>query len=322
MVIHLIVDYSFLYYKYKFQLDSGKMRRLTAPIDWKGAVIEKDISQIYYSLKEIEGFRRRFENAGYDVFISVCFDMPSDRRKKLLAKFGGEEAANKYKSNRVKKLTEEDFENIQFVQRLLDDAGYNTYRIDEFESDDIIANLISTYGDAFDFNIIYTPDLDLLAHIGTNVSACRYKAMRGYTDVSMRNFQEYLESELKCQMPYNALILYKTTVGDKSDCIDGIRKFGQKAFDKLVDKLNSEGQDWSELRDYDNVEKLLDRLISKGYFTEEQGKQAKLSLLLVRPLEFKNDDGSVIELAQPNKHSNKDLRSQAYMKYAMKSLVE
>ena len=322
MILHIIVDYSFLYYKYKFQLDSGKMRRLTAPMNWKGAVIEKDISQIYYSIKEIEGFRRRFENAGHDVFVSVCFDMPSNKRKELFAKFGGQEVAEKYKSNRVKHLSEEDFENIQFVEKLLGEAGYNTYRIPEYESDDIIAHLIDTYNKAFDFSIIYTPDLDLLAHISSNVSACRYKALKGYTDIGLRNFSDYIGTELKCQMPYNALILYKSTVGDKSDCIDGIKKFGPKAFDKLVNKLNSEGQDWNELRDYDNVEKLLVRLTNEGYFTEEQGKQALLSLLLVRPLEFKDDDGRVIEVEEPNKQSTKELRSKAYLQYSMESLVE
>ena len=321
MLLHLLVDYSFLYYKYKFQLDSGRIRRLTAPLNWKGAVIEKDISQIYYSIKEIEGFRRRFENAGHDVFISICFDSPS-KRKELLQKIGEEAEANKYKSNRVKHLSDEDFENIQFVQKLLTKAGYNTYRFNGYESDDIIAHLINNYGGAFDYNVIYTPDLDLLAHISTNVSACRYKAAKGYTDVGIKNFSDYIGTELKCQMPYNALILYKATVGDKSDCIDGIKKFGVKAFDKLVDKLNTEGVDWTLFRDYDKVKELINNLVSTGYFTEDQGNQAQTSLLLVRPLEFINDDGSAIEVVQPKNHSNKDLREAAYMEYGMKSLVE
>ena len=121
MIVHAIVDYSFLYYKYKFQLDSGKMRRLTTAIDWKGAVIEKDISQIYYSIKEIEGFRRKLETAGHNVFVSVCFDMKSARKKQ--SDETSADAADKYKSNRVKRLSDEDFENIQFVEKLLSDSS-------------------------------------------------------------------------------------------------------------------------------------------------------------------------------------------------------
>ena len=50
MKAHIIIDYSFLYYKYKFQLESGKMKRLTQLMEWHGANIEKDVSQIYYSI--------------------------------------------------------------------------------------------------------------------------------------------------------------------------------------------------------------------------------------------------------------------------------
>ena len=316
MLVHAIVDYSFLYYKYKFQLDSGKMRHLTAPINWKGTVIEKDISQIYYSIKEIEGFRRKLEMAGHDVIVSVCFDMPS-MRKQGDSTPEGDEAANKYKSNRVKRLNEDDFENIQFVQKLLSDAGYNTYRFEGFEADDIIAHLVNNYRDAFDYNVIYTPDADLLVHINTNVGACRYKAKRGYASVDINNFSEYLGEEMKCQMPYNALVLFKSTVGDKSDCIDGIKKFGPKAFDKLVDTLNASGLDWTTMRDWRQVEEVITRLGESGYFTPDQTTQALESLSLVRPMVFEEN---VVQA--PMKHSTRELREASYMPYGMKTLVD
>lgn len=315
MLVHEIIDYSFLYYKYKFQLESGKMKRLTAPINWKGTVIEKDISQIYYSIKEIEGFRRKLEQAGHNVFVSVCFDMPSSRKK--ASDDTGEEAADKYKSNRVKKLNDDDFENIQFVEKLLSQAGYNTYRYDNFEADDIIAHLITNYSDAFDYNVIYTPDMDMLVYVGNKVGASRYKVMRGYTNVDINNFSEYLSQELKCTMPYNGLILYKATVGDKSDCIDGIKKFGPKAFDKLVEFLNNQGIDWARMADWRQVELVLNTLGSSGYFTAEQCKQSLESLSLVRPMIF--EPGFVPE---PIKHSTRELREASYMPYGMRTLVD
>ena len=315
MLVHLLVDYSFLYYKYKFQLESGYMRRLTTPMEWHGAVIEKDISQIYYSIREIEGFRRKLEEVGHNIFVSVCFDMPSGR-KKGAADGAGDEAQAKYKSNRVKHLNDEDFENIQFVQKLLTDAGYNTYRFENYEADDIIAHLIDNYCNAFDYNVIYTPDLDLLVHINPKVGASRYKAKLGYSSVDLNNFSQYLSQELKCNMPYNALLLYKATVGDKSDCIDGIKKFGPKAFDKLVAYLDSTGIDWSGMGDWRIVESYIKSLGETGYFNPDQTMQALESLSLVRPMAF---DEGVIQ--PPVNHSNRELREKAYSPYGMKSLI-
>lgn len=318
MVVHIIVDYSYLYYKYKFQLESGKIRRLSINMPWNGVVIDKDISQIYYSIKEIEGFRRKLEQAGHNVVTSVCFDMPSNRKNTEIGSSEiGEDAANKYKSNRTKKLSDSDFENIQFTEKLLSDAGHNTYRFTGYEADDIVAHLVHNYSNQFDYTVIYTPDLDLLAHINPKVGVSRYKVMRGYSSIDINNFSVYLEQELKCKMPYNGLILFKATVGDKSDCIDGIKKFGPKAFDKLVDYLSLNGVNWSLMGDYRQVENVITQLKQTGYFTAEQTNQALESLSLVRPMQF--DTGAVPD---PIKHSTYELREKSYMRYGMKTLVE
>lgn len=314
-LIHLVVDYSFLYYKYKFQLDSGKMKRLSAPVDWKGTVIEKDISQIYYSIKEIEGFRRKWEKMGHDVFVSVCFDMPS-ARKQNTDESG--EAAGKYKSNRIKRLNEEDFDNIQFVEKLLSDAGHNTYRLENYEADDLVAHMVDNYKDVFAATIVYTPDADMLVHVQPKVGVCRYKTGKGYSEISVSNFEEYISDEMKCYIPYNGLMLFKATVGDKSDCIDGIKKFGPKAFDKLVEHLNMNYEiNWPTMNQFGNVAHTLKMLHDDGYFTDEQFKQAEESLSLVRPM--------IVEygvLADPTKHSTQALREQSYSRCNMMSLIE
>lgn len=314
MLIQIIVDYSYLYYKYKFQLDSGKMRRLTYPMEWHGAVMERDISQIYYSIKEIEGFRRKLEAIGHNVFVSVCFDEKSDKHKNDDVS----EAARKYKSSRIKHLTDDDFEAIRFVEKLLSDAGYNTYRFDGHESDDTIAYIVKHFAPAFDYNVIYTPDLDIISNVSTNVGVSRYKSTKGYSSVDINNFTTYLEAELKCQMPYNALTLYKSTVGDKSDDIDGIKKFGPKAFNKLVDHLTSHGINWEQMGDCDQVKHILTQLMDSGYFTPEQGAQALDCLTIVRPLEGWEE----FEIHEPTKHSTREMREASYMRLGMKSLVD
>lgn len=315
MKIHGIVDYSFLYYKYFFQLESGKMRRLTAPIEWNGVIMERDVSQIYYSIREIEGFRRQLEQLGHEVVLSICFDMPSERSKTVDDNGEKTEGAAKYKSNRVKRLSEEDFKNIQYVERLLSDAGYNTYRIDGFEADDIVNHLVRTEKDNFDYTIIYTPDSDLLVNIGPKVGASRYKSKYGYASVDMNNYSTYLEGEFKvAEMPYNALMLFKSTVGDNSDSIDGINKFGPKAFDRLVAHLNSLNVDWSNCGTYEGTLGLIEKC--RGYLKDEQIEQAIDSLSMVRPMIF--EDGVI---TKPTKVSTSQLREESYMRCGMKSLI-
>lgn len=320
MRVHGIVDYSYLYYRYKLILDSGKMSRLSSTVEENGVLVNRDVSKIYYSIKDIEGFVKKLESAGHEVIMSICFDMPTKRKEASEGASEGEiQAAKNYKSNRTTRLGELDFENIRIVEELLKGAGYNTYRFEEgedsegLEADDIVNNLIRYYKDEFDYNIIYTPDSDLLVNICDNVGAMRYKSMRGYTNVNRGNFEEYISKEFKCRVPYNALMLYKCTCGDKADNIAGIVRFGPKAFDKLVNHIESNFDiDWSEYGNFEKTEELLDMCC--GYLNEDQIRQAKESLDKVKPIDVKF-------IEKPTSKSTTELREKSYMRYNMKSLV-
>ena len=306
MVLHCIVDFSYLYYKYKFQLEAGYLKRLNAEVNGE----ERDISNIYYPIREIMSFRRKFENEGKKVISSICFDTPS-----IIRKSEGTESAEVYKANRVSKLTSDDIDNIREIEKMLSTAGYNTYRFEGYEADDIIAELVRVYKDCFDFNVIYTPDMDLAVHISDNVSLQRYKAGKGYTEISLGTYNTLLSQECKCDVPYNSIVLYKITVGDKSDNIKGIQKFGVKAFDKLVNYLNDKKLNWPMLSDYNNVGMVLDYLRSTDYFTDVQYAQAKEALELVKPMPFE------IEIQKPEKESTVILRESAFKEMGMNSLI-
>jgi hypothetical protein len=325
MDLHVVVDYSFLYYKYKFQVDYGKQKRLTQMMEWHGVNIEKDVSIIYYSMREIESIRRKFVKDGYKVIISVCFDAKSARKE------SSEEgdAASKYKSSRKKVLNTQDYEDIQFVMDTLSTAGYNVYRYDGLEADDLVTYLAQTYCEIFDRTIIYTSDADLLVNVRPGVEVNRHKSNSGYTLVNMDNFVEYCGLQFKCNMPYNAIMLYKCTVGDKSDEIKGIMKFGAKAFDKMVAFLDTKGINWSAVRSYDGTVQVVEFLYKSGYFTDVQYKECKESLELVNPAVF-NPDGTVVvygrvivtgEIPNPTKISSMESRELAYGKYGMASLI-
>lgn len=310
MKVHLIFDFQFLYYKYKFALDSGRMKRLSAPVDVGGVRVEKDISQVYYALREMEGIRKRLEYGGNDVTVSICFDSKSNRKDQ------GTSESKAYKANRENKLNSDDFDNIDLVRQMLTEAGYNTYKLEGIEADDIIYNLVSKYKDSFDYTMIVTCDLDIGVNIQGSVGLYRFKSTSGYSAIDEAHFNEVVDAELKCHVPYNAIMLYKCTVGDKSDNIAGIKRFGPSAFNKLVDYLGSfDDIDWNGLRTKEKVAEILDKC--GGYFTDEQMTQAKESLELVAPILISSAD-----IPFPAKKSSRELREEAYMKLNMQSLVE
>lgn len=310
MKVHLIFDFQFLYYKYKFALDSGRMKRLSAPVDVGGVRVEKDISQVYYALREMEGIRKRLEYGRNDVTVSICFDSKSNRKDQ------GTSESKAYKANRENKLNSDDFDNIDLVRQMLTEAGYNTYKLEGIEADDIIYNLVSKYKDSFDYTMIVTCDLDIGVNIQGSVGLYRFKSTSGYSAIDEAHFNEVVDAELKCHVPYNAIMLYKCTVGDKSDNIAGIKRFGPSAFNKLVDYLGSfDDIDWNGLRTKEKVAEILDKC--GGYFTDEQMTQAKESLELVAPILISSAD-----VPFPAKKSSRELREEAYMKLNMQSLVE
>ena len=309
-MIHLIIEYSFLYYKYLFAIESGKLPRLFNTENIDGKIVERDVSQIYYSLREIEGFRKDLESKD-DVVVSVCFDMPSDRKK------SDTEEAKKYKSNRTKTLSNVDFENISIVKSILDEAGYNTYRYNGYEADDLIYYLINTYKDKFSLTVIVTPDTDVLMNVQTDVIAYRYKSRKGYTTVSITNFSEYLSEEFKYNIQYNNLQLYKSTVADTRDNISGIKGFGAKAFNNLVNYLMGCGIKWSLCGNYNATVSILNKLEETGYLKASKIEEARKSLELVKPKDIDNN----LNIPEPISNSTSDKRYNAYMKYNMMSLV-
>ena len=309
-VIHNIVDYSPLYYKYMFQMKAGRMRKLNVEVDTPNGKEELDISIIYYTIKEIEGFRRKLEKMGYEVITSVCFDMPSKRKEKAL-----ETTGQAYKGGRKNKLGEDDFKKIDIAKELLEKAGHNVYMEEGYEADDLIEHLTKQYKDEFYGTIIYTNDKDMLTNIDDFVTVRRYKTNNGWTTVNKENYEQYVSKEMKCRVPYNALGLFLATVGDKSDNIPGIFRFGPKAFDTLIDTLDEKYDiNWEECGDYDKLKEVFS--LCQEVLTPEQFEQARDSFNLVKPIKLD------IEVPKPKSKSTKEKRESSYMKYNMKSIIE
>lgn len=315
MAVQVIIDFMYLYYKYMNSINTNKIRRLSATvpvIDGDGieSIQTIDISKVYYPLSEIEKIRRSTEKIfpPNEVVLSVCFDSPSHDRKDIDAE---------YKSNRSSsRLSSEDFGEINAIKKLLENAGYNVYKLEGVEADDIVYNLIRMYSSQFEANIIYTPDTDLMVNISDNVGIRRYKWGRGrrdpYTAISVRNYSEYTLNEFGVEVPYNAIMLYKALCGDKSDKVSGIKGFGPVAFSKFIQHCEDYGvTNWHCMSDPNCVANLIRNI---RYFNDAEVNQALHSLELVKP--------KVLDVTAPISKSSIEKREAAYLPLGMKSLIQ
>lgn len=301
MKLHIIIDFMHIYYKYFFQLKEGKIKHLSSIINGE----ERDTSLVYYTLRDIENIRKGLEKLGHNVTMSICFDMKSKRR----------EQDAEYKADRPNNLGSDDFNNIDIIEELLGKVGYNTYRFEGYEADDIVNYLIRNYSQDYEYSIIYTNDKDLLINIKDNVGVMRFKQYKGYTQVDIKNYEEYLEKEFKVFIPYNMLGLYLSSAGDSADKIKGIHKFGPKAFSKLLTKVMSTCTvDMKSCGDYKQLEKVVEEC--SKYLTEEQFIQLKDSFKLVSNIELS------CEVKEPSKKDTEELRKSTYELIGFNSLVQ
>lgn len=312
MKVHVIVDFSYMYYKYKFSLESGRLRRFSANVDVNGTNMTRDISIVYYTMSEIEGIRRGFIKQGHDVTLSICFDMPSIVRKQLA---DNGDSNSDYKGGRKKSLDESDFSDIRWIQRILTEAGHNTYRVEGVEADDLVRHLVVNTKDKFDYTIIYTSDKDLLINVDDTVNVMRHKSGKKSELVTKENFTDYLRNEFGCIIPFNSIMLFLATKGDVSDHIKGIAGFGPAAYQKYAEWLWNRGIDFTRMIDYAYVVDVINE--SGEYLKPNQMEQALESLSLVRPMDL---SGSNIEITF--NVSTEEKRKQAYLPLNMTSLIE
>lgn len=304
MRINVIIDFMHIYYKYYFELQSGRISKLSAPIEVNGITIEKDTTLIYHSLRDIESLRLQFEIEGHDTTVNVCFDSKPTIRNQI---------DSEYKANRSHKLTDDDHRDVDYIMELLKKAGHNVYKKEGYESDDLVTDICQKYKDKFDFTVIYTNDKDLAVNVSDKVVVMRFKQKKGYSQIKVNNYEQYLSTEFGARIPYNSVGLYLSTKGDSPDGIKGIKGFGNKAFDNLMNKLEDRNIDWSKCGDYDYLENIMDSI--KDLFSEVQFNEMKHSFKLVRSI-----DPELGEL-QFSK-STVELREEAYKYLGMLSLIQ
>ena len=281
-----LIDFQYLYYKYKLVIESGRLSYVSAH--------GRDVTKLFYPLREIEGFTQKGK-----IDTVICFDSAKNERK---AK------DNDYKRDRKKRLNYQDIENINNLRDMLSLMGYCVLKEDGKEADDLIAYALNKLKDEYDCINIYTVDFDLLQLVQPKVKVHLYRMRHSYTIVDMHNFQEVATELFKTYIDYNMIMVYKSLVGDNSDNIKGIQGFGITAYKKWFDK-NKEtiACEYCNQRDY------VEQLIMNNF----EGERLEQALDALDKVAFHIDDIDC-EIVF---NQTQERRERVYLEYEMRGLI-
>ena len=275
----IVVDMQYMFHRHKYRIREEEEKRNGEPmLSFNGM----ETARLYFAMKDFADIVAFARSNNADMV--VCLDSKTMRK---------DENAE-YKANRDK-LQDRDLEALENIEKVLRGSGFSVLKEDGYEADDCIATVVAKKKAEYDAVLIFTPDSDLCVHIDDKVRVARYKSvyskygnkgrhlkfMDAHALVNKERFAEYFSTEYKTRIPYNAMALYKATVGDSSDHIPGIKGFGPKAFEKLIDTLEANYVDFSEMVSYDRVEEHLKRCTT-ALGGIDKVKEALASLDLIR----------------------------------------
>lgn len=131
---------------------------------------------------------------------------------------------------------------------------------------------------------LHTSDCDLLCNIDDKTTGVFYKA-RVSNEITKDTWDVAIGDVFCHEIPYNTVWLYKITVGDTSDHISGVVRFGEKAFDKMIASMKQAGLPLHTLGSMRGFTAFLEHPNGLSrYLNEVQYAQAMEAWKLVRPV--------------------------------------
>jgi DNA polymerase-1 len=140
-----------------------------------------------------------------------------------------------YKSTRNIDPKNNPYDSWEDVFELLKACGFNQYKEEGYEADDLIYTLSKGEGD----KIIYTKDRDMFQCLSENTSVIRSLKEEPYT---INSFSE----EYGFNFSAKDFIFYKSVIGDGSDNIKGIGRFPKKELVSFIKKESIKDK-WMEM---------------------------------------------------------------------------
>lgn len=217
----LIIDMQHIYYRCWYT------REKYAPIIAKNGRNVAHVKATFDEcIKIIQDFEFHYdeEEAG----ICVCLD---SNHAPLIKK----EKYPEYKANRQNRLDEDNKAEIVYVADVLKRLGATVYGRPGYEADDLVYSLVKDNPETY--KVIYTSDADLLMHVNETTDVWMRRAPEYVRVKAQRYAQQVSFIGKRKEAIYNDMVLFKSSVGDSSDNIKGIYKFGERAFSKKITEL-------------------------------------------------------------------------------------
>ena len=159
---------------------------------------------------------------------------PSSNFRKILSN-------SEYQSNRDSSIAKEAHKNDKTLRALMDRLGIKSIYPNRMEADDVISWLTEKIPDR---KIIVTVDKDLYQLIDEDTMVFNPIQKAAITKDNFENFTKGVRSV--------NFLDYKAIIGDNSDNLKGLYKVGHKRALNLIEKYNSNGNDWQKILNEDN----------------------------------------------------------------------
>lgn len=182
----------------------------------------QDVGIIKYFLQNIKNMQ--------DMFHCDRIFVAWDLRDKDFVNFRQE--AVEYKEHRDKSKDKDVHKCDKIIWALCDLLGIQNMRASKLEADDIIYFLCNKYAD--DDNIIVSSDKDFLQLFNHFYDLKIYSPMRKCI-IDMENLLEFTEG-----VTIDRFLLYRSIVGDSSDNIKGLYRYGPKKAKVIVEDYKAE----------------------------------------------------------------------------------
>jgi len=239
---------------------SAVMRTHYRPLNHKFPLsIELDNKE--FNTSALFGLMRLYKAWGFDRDYVFCYDTPQNFLKMTVA-------GKNYKKGRAKP-NDDYYTQLNLSREILISLGEVVLSQSGYEADHFVVYAKEELSPYYDHTYIITNDKDLAVCVDEKTTWVSTRAKQ--PNITRENYEE----QLKC--PYNAIRLKKALVGDASDNIKGVYRFGEKKFSDFVlteglDHENAYGREEDIIRETD-------------WFDEEEKADALGDLSLILPLE-------------------------------------
>ena len=194
---------------------SALMRTNYRPEGVRGS-LSIDVGGKSLTTSHIFGLFRVIKEYGVDAHYVFCYDTPINYLQK---------ENPEYKAGRVK-VADEYFQGYTLAKEILRAANFTVLSKEGYEADHLIMQAKNDLAPYYTKVYVITNDRDLAVVVDEKTTWVNTIKKRGH--ITLENYEEVLGC------PYNAIHLKKALVGDPSDNLKGVYRFGEAKFKQFV----------------------------------------------------------------------------------------